>query len=77
MNRHTPWRTGMVGAGYMAKLHSLSMNNLAGLSQDPRDRFELVRIVDSDLAAAEQEAGRWGWKAFGDDWRQVTRSAEI
>jgi len=77
MNRHTPWRTGMVGAGYMAKLHSLSMNNLAGLSQDPRDRFELVRIVDTDLAAAEQEAGRWGWKAFGDDWRQVTRSADI
>jgi peptidoglycan/LPS O-acetylase OafA/YrhL len=67
----------MVGAGYMAKLHSLSMNNLAGYTEDPTDRFDLVRIVDTDAQAAEREATRWGWSEHGTDWKTVTRDPSI
>jgi len=77
MKAPTPIRTAMVGAGYMAKLHSLSMNNLAGLTEDPSDRFELVQIIDSDLAVAQREAQRWGWQRSGSDWTQATRNADI
>lgn len=77
MQAAKPFRVGMVGAGYMAKLHSLSMNNLAGYTEDPTDRFDLVRIVDTDAQAAEREATRWGWSEHGTDWKTVTRDPSI
>ncbi len=70
-------RVGMIGAGYMVKLHSLSMRNLAALTNHPQDRFELVRLVDNNAELAQQEAARWGWKHADNDWRTVTRSADI
>ncbi len=70
-------RVGMVGAGYMVKLHSLSMKNLAAFTDDNRDRFELVRLVDNNMELAQHEAMRWGWKHAESDWRTVTRSPDI
>ncbi|MDE1485485.1 Gfo/Idh/MocA family oxidoreductase [Xenorhabdus bovienii] len=72
-----PFRVGMVGAGFMAKLHSLSMNNIAGLTNDPDAKFDLIRIVDIHAASAKKEAKRWGWKESGTDWKTVTRDASI
>jgi predicted dehydrogenase len=73
----SPIRVGMIGAGYMAKLHSLSMRNLAGLTDDPRDHFELIRLVDANTELAQHEAMRWGWLEADSDWRSVTRSDDI
>lgn len=74
---YSPIRVGMIGAGYMVKLHSLSMQNLAALTEDHRHRFELIRLVDTDAALAQREAMRWGWKQSESDWRSVTRCEEI
>ena len=73
----SPIRVGMIGAGYMVKLHSLSMLNLAGLTDDPHNRFELVRLVDSNEDLAQHEAMRWGWSTAGSDWQSVTRAPNI
>lgn len=70
-------RVGMIGAGYMAKLHSLSLNNLAGLTGDPADSFDLVRLVDVDEGLVKAEAARWGWAETSTDWRSVTRDDGI
>jgi predicted dehydrogenase len=75
--RTEKFRVGMIGAGYMAKLHSLSMRNLSGLTEDASDGFELLRLVDTNPHAAEHEARRWGWAEHGTDWRSVTRCADI
>lgn len=72
-----PFRIGMIGAGFMAKLHSLSMHNIGALTGDPRDRFHLSRLVDSNAELAAEEAHRWGWAASGEDWRSVTRDPDI
>jgi len=77
MNTTSPIRVGMIGAGYMVKLHSLSMNNLAGLTDNLDNRFELRRLVDRDEKLAGHEAKRWGWLSSGDDWQSVTRSDSI
>ncbi len=71
------FRVGMIGAGYMAKLHSLSFRNLPGLLNVPEDRFELVRLVDANPELARSEAARWGWAEGHDDWRSVTRDPTI
>jgi predicted dehydrogenase len=72
-----PIRVGMVGAGYMTKLHSLSMSNLAALTGNKQDEFELVRLVDSNAEIAKQAATRWGWTEADSDWRAVTQSTDI
>ncbi|MBK0166636.1 Gfo/Idh/MocA family protein [Klebsiella sp. S69] len=76
-SNNKPYRVGMVGAGFMAKLHSLSMRNISGLMDDPEARFELVRIVDVDRQAAQREAERWGWKESGTDWTSITNDDSI
>ena len=72
-----PIRVGMIGAGYMVKLHSLSMRNLAALTDDKRDSFELMHLVDNNVELAEHEAKRWGWASADSDWRTVTRNPDI
>ncbi len=71
------FRVGMIGGGYMAKLHSLSFRNLSGLLNAPDDRFELVRLADANKALATSEAARWGWGEGTEDWRAVTRDPTI
>ncbi|NNM59251.1 MAG: Gfo/Idh/MocA family oxidoreductase [Legionellales bacterium] len=77
VNSIAPIRVGMIGAGYMLKLHTLAMRNLASLTDDERDRFELTRLVDTNAALVEHEAIRWGWSQMDTDWRSITRSADI
>ncbi|WP_411754021.1 Gfo/Idh/MocA family protein [Serratia sp. (in: enterobacteria)] len=74
---NSPYRVGMVGAGFMAKLHSLSMRNIAGLMDDPTASFELVRIIDVHEPLAQREAERWGWQEYGNDWKTVTNDETI
>ncbi len=73
----TPTKVGMVGAGYMVKLHSLAMHNLARLTDNPEDQFELVRLVDCNAELAKHEAKRWGWIESSDDWQSITRDKNI
>lgn len=73
----SPIRVGMIGAGYMAKLHSLSMQNLSRLTDNLTDRFELTRLVDVDTEIAQHEAMRWGWASSDHDWRNITRAEDI
>lgn len=73
----SPIRVGMIGAGYMAKLHSLSMQNLSKLTDNLADRFELIRLVDVDAEVARREAMRWGWSSSSHDWRKITRETDI
>ena len=70
-------RIGMVGAGYMAKMHSLSFRNASALNAGGLPRVELVRLVDKIEASAQEGAARYGWSAAATDWKAVTRAADI
>lgn len=70
-------RFGIVGAGYMAKLHSLALRNIAGYLWPKLPRIEMVRVADLAADAAQEACSRWGWRDHTDDWRNITRGDDI
>jgi predicted dehydrogenase len=74
---NSPIRVGMIGAGYACQLHSLAMQNINASSSDSRHHFELIRLIDCNIALAQQEARRWNWSDSAADWHKVTRNVDI
>lgn len=70
-------RFGIVGAGYMAKTHSLALRNIESFLWPHMPHIELVRMADIDADAAKAGAERWGWQGHSSDWRDITRAADI
>jgi predicted dehydrogenase len=70
-------RFGMIGAGYMAKTHSLALRNIGSLFWPSLPTIILRRIVDVSEANALLGASRWGWQESSTDWRDITRAADI
>ena len=70
-------RFGMIGGGYMVKLHSLAFRNLPALAWPDCPAIELVRIADIDERLARDAADRWGWSKSSADWKDVTRADDI
>ncbi len=70
-------RVGMVGAGFMAKTHSLAYSASAMLDGEGIPRAERVRIADVDRAIVERAAGALGWTEATTDWRAITRADDI
>jgi len=73
----TVLRVGLVGAGYMAKAHSLALRAVTGFDWPQAPTFELVRVADLVPKAAEDVARRWRWAEPATDWRAITRAADI
>lgn len=72
-----PIQVGMIGAGYMVKLHSLAMKNISSYRGASQSEFELRRLVDMNSELAKSEAKRWGWAEWDTDWKSITRDPEI
>ena len=68
---------GIIGAGYMAKMHSLAIRNLNGLSGADLPRLVARRIADIAPGAASKVAQQWGWESATADWRDITRATDI
>lgn len=70
-------RFGMVGAGYMSKLHCLAIRNLQSMSGNQTPPIEMNRVADVSADAARASAEIWGWKHASADWRDVTRADDV
>lgn len=70
-------RFGIVGSGYMAKLHSLALRNIGAYLWPKLPRIEMVRMADIVAEAAKEGAERWGWQSHTADWKDVTRADDI
>ncbi|WP_216332469.1 Gfo/Idh/MocA family protein [Rhizobium sp. X9] len=70
-------RFGIVGSGYMAKLHSLALRNIGAYLWPKLPQIEMVRMADIVPQAAKDGAERWGWKSHTSDWKEVTRADDI
>ncbi|MFB2553724.1 Gfo/Idh/MocA family protein [Ensifer soli] len=70
-------RFGIVGSGYMAKLHSLALRNIGAYLWQKLPRIEMVRMADIVPEAAKEGAERWGWRNHSGDWKDVTRADDI
>jgi predicted dehydrogenase len=72
-----PLRFGMIGAGYMAKMHSLALRNLPGFAWPDIPPLELRRIADISPNTTRESSARWGWASSSTSWRDVTRADDI
>jgi predicted dehydrogenase len=70
-------RFGIIGAGYMAKTHSLALRNIGSLMWPDMPRIILRRLADVNESAARVGASRWGWEESVTNWREITRAADI
>lgn len=70
-------RFGIIGSGYMAKMHSLALRNIGAFLWPNLPKIEMVRMADIVGDAAREGAQRWGWKAHTTDWTQITRADDI
>jgi predicted dehydrogenase len=72
-----PIRIGLIGAGYIAAVHSAAYRVVAGTFPADVPPVELVRVVDSDAHRAAGLAAAWGWTEVADEIEAVTRAADI
>jgi predicted dehydrogenase len=70
-------RFGIVGAGYMAKTHSLALRNIGALLWPDMPKIILRRMADENEARACIGASRWGWEESVTDWRKITHASDI
>lgn len=71
-------RIGLIGAGFMAKAHSLAYDSASLLGRaEGLPAVERVRIADVRAGLAERAAAHLGWREATSDWRQITRADDI
>jgi predicted dehydrogenase len=66
---------GMLGYGYMGRIHSEAYRRLA--AGDPPLRAELVLLSGRDAARAAEAARAYGFAGHADDWRPVVADDRI
>jgi predicted dehydrogenase len=70
-------RVGIVGAGYIAQVHSAGYRNVAGTYPDSGARPVLAAVADADPQRADGLVAGWGWERAETDWRAITRAEDI
>ncbi len=69
-------RVGVVGAGYIAKVHSAAYRAVSGTYEE-LPPIALVAVADADPTRADALRAAWDWQRAGQDWRAVTRADDV
>ena len=67
----------MVGAGVMARAHSVALHTLAVLYPDLGRHPRLVAVSDVNRSLATDLADRFGYERVEEDWRSVVSAADV
>ncbi len=70
-------RIGLVGAGFMGKIHSVAYRNAAMLFGLEVPAVELAVVTDFDPALSARAVHDWGWSRSVGSWSEVTASDEV
>ena len=68
---------GMLGAGFIGQMHSLSFGSVGRAKAKPQVAGRLVTLAENDAALAADVQGRYGWAKVTGDWRTVTDDPAI
>jgi predicted dehydrogenase len=68
---------GMVGAGFIGQMHSLTFQSASLSSWGPKINVRLKTLVDQNLRLGEDVQARYGWEKLSTDWKDITEDAEI
>lgn len=70
-------RIGIVGAGYIAGLHSAAYLTVPGTYAEAPRLLQLVAVADSDRQRAIAASSQWGWGRAQTEWQAITRAEDI
>lgn len=70
-------RIGLVGAGFMGKIHTLAYRNAAMLYGSEIPAFDPVVVTDSDSALADRAVRDWGWSRAAEGWQEITAAGDV
>ncbi len=70
-------RVGLVGAGFMGKIHSIAYRNAAMLFGSEIPAVDAVAVTDFDPVLADRAARDWGWARSVPTWQAMTASDDI
>src|SRR5438552_9886737 len=68
---------GMLGAGFIGQMHSLTFGSVGYSKLEPRLAGRLMILAETDPKLATEVQQRYGWEAVADDWRTVVENPEI
>jgi predicted dehydrogenase len=68
---------GMLGAGFIGQMHSLSFGSVGRAKARPQVFGRLVGLVDTDAALAAEVQRRYGWERASADWHDVVADPAI
>jgi predicted dehydrogenase len=70
-------RVGLVGAGFVARAHTLAYVQHRLLRGPPASSMVLARIADIDQTRARQAALDLGWQSATESWRDVAEAEDV
>ena len=70
-------RIGLIGAGFMGKIHSIAYRNAAMLFGSEIPGIDAVAVTDFDTRLADRAARDWGWGRAVQSWEEITASDDI
>ncbi|MFZ2049740.1 MAG: Gfo/Idh/MocA family oxidoreductase, partial [Solirubrobacteraceae bacterium] len=70
-------RVGIVGAGYIAGVHSAAYRCVPGTFPEGPRQLELAAVADADTERSAALQSRWGWQRLEREWQAITRSDDI
>ena len=72
-----PVRVGLVGAGFMGKIHSIAYRNAGMLFGHEVPPMAPVAVTDADRTLAERAVRDWGWRRAVDTWQEITQATDV
>ncbi len=70
-------RVGLIGAGFIGQMHSLSLGDVRRARREPMIRVDLVALAERDPVLAGTMMERYGWREIVNDWRSLVTRADI
>jgi predicted dehydrogenase len=72
-----PIGVGLLGAGFIGQMHSLSLGDVSRARREPIINPALVAIAERNEALAQMMAERYGWREIVTDWRSLVSRSDI
>jgi predicted dehydrogenase len=72
-----PIGIGLLGAGFIGQMHSLSLGDVSRARREPIIHPALMAIAERNETLAHMMADRYGWREIVTDWRSLVSRSDI
>ena len=72
-----PIGVGLLGAGFIGQMHSLSLGDVSRARREPIIHPALMAIAERNETLAHMMADRYGWREIVTDWRSLVSRSDI